>query len=68
MVMTCPHHGNENHLSGTSMTRMNRGHMRLTVISFKTLDRAPLKTFFYQLKDAYPKAPNILPDLGSKTL
>ncbi|ETZ04335.1 transposase [Holospora undulata] len=37
-------------------TRMNPDgrHMRLTVVSLKNLEDV-----FYQLKDAYPKAPNI---------
>ncbi|WP_268743850.1 hypothetical protein [Holospora undulata] len=29
------------------------------MVSFKTLNSAPLKTFFDPLKDAYPKEPNI---------
>ncbi|ETZ05292.1 hypothetical protein K737_300291 [Holospora undulata HU1] len=57
-----PHHGNENHLSGTPQdepTRMNLmgRHMRLTSGILQNLERAIMKTFFDQLKDAYPKAP-----------
>ena len=48
-----------------SRTRMNLmgaldlAHMRLTVVSLETLNSATMKTFFDQLKDAYPKAPKI---------
>lgn len=48
-----------------SRTRMNLmgaldlTQMRLTVASLETLNSATMKTFFDQLKDAYPKAPKI---------
>ena len=48
-----------------SRTRMNLmgaldlTHMRLTVVSLETLNSTTMKTFFDQLKDAYPKAPKI---------